>query len=225
MDKLRIVGRKRLTGSVAIGGAKNASLPAMAASLLVAVACGGAEVEPTAEEAPAEMAATLDGSVPINDLPNPYSSIDGWGKLPDGREWGSTSAVYPGSNGTIWVGERCGQNSCVGSGDDPILQFDRDGNLINSFGAGLINWPHGIHVDSDNNIWVTDAACPGCSAAARNQGKLGHQIIKFNSSGSACKWIEKVKNTPHPFNDSCFYVYFWEYFCFYKYYSRCYCVY
>ncbi len=34
MDKLRIVGRKRLTGSVAIGGAKNASLPAMAASLL-----------------------------------------------------------------------------------------------------------------------------------------------------------------------------------------------
>ena len=34
MDKLRVVGRKRLTGSVAIGGAKNASLPEMAASLL-----------------------------------------------------------------------------------------------------------------------------------------------------------------------------------------------
>jgi len=34
MDKLRIVGRKKLTGSVAIGGAKNASLPEMAASLL-----------------------------------------------------------------------------------------------------------------------------------------------------------------------------------------------
>ncbi|TDI34345.1 MAG: UDP-N-acetylglucosamine 1-carboxyvinyltransferase [Acidobacteria bacterium] len=34
MDKLRIVGRKRLTGSVTIGGAKNAALPAMAASLL-----------------------------------------------------------------------------------------------------------------------------------------------------------------------------------------------
>ncbi len=34
MDKLRIVGRKRLTGSVTIGGAKNAVLPAMTASLL-----------------------------------------------------------------------------------------------------------------------------------------------------------------------------------------------
>ena len=34
MDKLRIVGGRRLSGSVAVGGAKNASLPEMAASLL-----------------------------------------------------------------------------------------------------------------------------------------------------------------------------------------------
>jgi UDP-N-acetylglucosamine 1-carboxyvinyltransferase len=34
MDKLRIVGGRRLSGTVAIGGAKNASLPEMAASLL-----------------------------------------------------------------------------------------------------------------------------------------------------------------------------------------------
>ena len=122
---------------------------------------------------------------------HPWRAVEGWAKMPEGREWGSTSAVYPGSNGTIWVGERCGQNSCVGSGDDPILQFDKDGNLINSFGAGLIDWPHGIHVDSDNNIWVTDAACPGCSAAARNQGKLGHQIVKFNSDGKVLMTLGK----------------------------------
>ena len=72
------------------------SVSAMAALLLFAVACGGADVEPAAAEAPADMAPVLDGSVPINDLPNPYSSIDGWGKLPDGREWGST----PGSTST-----------------------------------------------------------------------------------------------------------------------------
>ena len=122
---------------------------------------------------------------------HPWRAVEGWAKMPEGREWGSTSAVYPGSNGTIWVGERCGQNSCVGSEDNPILQFDKDGNLINSFGAGLIDWPHGIHVDSDNNIWVTDAACPGCSAAARNQGKLGHQIVKFNSDGKVLMTLGK----------------------------------
>ena len=63
--------------------------PAVAALLMLVVACGGAEVEPAAEEASAEVAAVLDGSVPINELPNPYSSVDGWAKLPDGREWGS----------------------------------------------------------------------------------------------------------------------------------------
>ncbi len=30
---------------------------------------------------------------PINDLPNPYRSVDGWAKLPDGRTWGSTAGV------------------------------------------------------------------------------------------------------------------------------------
>ena len=28
--------------------------------------------------------------------PNPYATVQGiWGKLPDGRTWGATSAVYP----------------------------------------------------------------------------------------------------------------------------------
>src|SRR5689334_22628840 len=30
---------------------------------------------------------------PTNSLPNPYRSIDNWGTLPEGRTWGSTSAV------------------------------------------------------------------------------------------------------------------------------------
>jgi streptogramin lyase len=114
---------------------------------------------------------------------HPWRAVEGWAAMEGDREWGATSAVYPGKNGTMWVGERCGENSCVGSKDDPVLQFDRDGNLVKSFGAGLIDWPHGIHVDFDNNIWITDAACPECSKADRNQGNLGHQIIKFNSDG------------------------------------------
>ena len=30
---------------------------------------------------------------PVNDLPNPYRTVEGWAKLPEGRTWGSTSAV------------------------------------------------------------------------------------------------------------------------------------
>ena len=44
-----------------------------------------------------------------NDAPNPYETIEGWAKLPEGRTWGATSAVYPANDGKhIWVADRCG---------------------------------------------------------------------------------------------------------------------
>ncbi len=52
---------------------------------------------------------------PVNDLPNPYTTVEGWAKLPAGRTWGSTSAVDIDKDGkSVWVAERCGANNCVG---------------------------------------------------------------------------------------------------------------
>src|SRR5439155_13410130 len=39
---------------------------------------------------------------------------------------------------------------------DPILHFDENVKLIKSFGAGIVVFPHGVFVDKDDNIWVTD---------------------------------------------------------------------
>ena len=156
-------------------------VPALAALLLFAVACGGADVEPAAEETPADMAPVLDGSVPINDLPNPYSSIDGWGKLPDGREWGSTAGVDIDPDGSLWAIDRCGGNSCAGSDLDPILKFDADGNVTAAFGGGLFLFPHGLHVDRDGNVWVTDAQGPR-EDNPDTAGK-GHVVIKLSPEG------------------------------------------
>ena len=154
-------------------------VPAMGSLLLVAVACGGAEVEPAVDEAaPADMAAVLDGRVPINDLPNPYSSIDGWGKLPDGREWGSTAGVDIDPDGNLWAIDRCGSNSCAGSDLDPILKFDADGNVTAAIGGGLFLFPHGLHVDRDGNVWVTDARGPNPDSADK-----GHVVIKLSPAG------------------------------------------
>ena len=121
-------------------------MPAVAVVLMLGVACGGGAVEPAAEEAPteeapAEMAAVLDGSTPINDLPNPYSSVDGWGKLPDGREWGSTAGVDIDPDGSLWAIDRCGGNSCAGSDVDPILKFDADGNVTASHRRRAVSLP------------------------------------------------------------------------------------
>jgi sugar lactone lactonase YvrE len=119
---------------------------------------------------------------PINDLPNPYQTVENHFKMPEGRTWGSTSAVDIDRDGrSIWVAERCGANSCAGSNLDPMLKFDASGKLVRSFGGGMLIFPHGIHVDRDGNVWVTDAQGPD----AKNPGSSGkgHQVIKFSPEG------------------------------------------
>lgn len=133
-------------------------------------------------------------SAPVNDRPNPYRTVEGWAKLPAGRTWGSTSAVAIDRDGErVWVAERCGQNSCVGSDLDPVLLFDRDGTLVRSFGRGMVNWPHGIHVDREGNVWVVDGrdnrpqaartAPAGAPAPVTPDRIFGHQVLKFSPTG------------------------------------------
>src|ERR1019366_6740271 len=135
---------------------------------------------------------------PTNDLPNPYRTVEGWAKMPEGRTWGSTSAVAIDRDGrSVWVAERCGANNCVGSALDPVLKFDATGNLVKSFGAGMILSPHGILVDRDDNVWVVDCACTlrgggrgrgGGAGAAPPPAPVppvadstkGHQVFKFS---------------------------------------------
>ncbi len=109
------------------------------------------------------LASAQDAGQPTNDAPNPYNTVKDYFKLPEGRTWGSTSAVDIDKDGkSIWVAERCGGNSCLdraaGKMSDlpSVLKFDASGKLVKSFGAGLLIFPHGIHVDKDGNVWVTD---------------------------------------------------------------------
>ena len=131
---------------------------------------------------------------PTNDLPNPYQTVEGWAKLPAGRTWGSTSAVEIDKDGvSIWVAERCQANSCLNSDLDPIMKFDRNGNLLTSFGKGMLIFPHGIHVDRDGNIWVTDGqdnrprpargAAAGTPPPPAPEKLVGHNVYKFSPDG------------------------------------------
>jgi len=146
---------------------------------------------------------------PTNSAPNPYQTIEGWAKLPEGRTWGATSAVDIDKDGkSIWVAERCGANRCVNqqTGDvsplDVVLKFDSTGKLVKSFGAGMFVFPHGIHVDRDGNIWVTDGAdnfpTRGRGAAADAPlppppaKPIGHQIYKFSPEGKLLLTLGKA---------------------------------
>ena len=116
--------------------------------------------------------------------PNPYRTVEHWLQLPEGRLWGSTSAVDIDRDGRgIWVAERCGANTCAGKTDAPILKFDADGKLVTSFGAGLFIFPHGISVDPDGNVWVTDG---------QGRDGKGHQVFKFSPDGRILMTLGKA---------------------------------
>lgn len=122
---------------------------------------------------------------PINNLPNPYETIRDWGTLPDNRNWGSVSAVHVDIDGVhVWAGDRCGANSCALSDVDPIVKLDPEGNVVQSFGAGQILWPHGMEVDHEGNIWVADARSANAQELAQNPDAYGgHQVVKFSPQG------------------------------------------
>jgi hypothetical protein len=123
-------------------------------------------------------------AAPTNSLPNPYRSVENWAKMPQGRTWGSTAGVSIDPDGaSVWVAERCGANTCAGSNLAAVLKFDASGNLVKSFGAGMFVFPHGIFVDRDGNVWVTDA-----------QGKegKGHQVFKFSPDGKVLLALGKA---------------------------------
>jgi sugar lactone lactonase YvrE len=158
---------------------------------------------------------------PTNSSPNPYETIAGWAKLPEGRTWGSTSAVEIDKDGkSIWVAERCGQNTCLdrASGQmsslPTILKFDASGKLVKSFGEGILIFPHGIFVDRDGNVWVTDgqdnapvaARGAGQAAAPRGEGPVGpragstkgNQVYKFNPDGKLLLTLGKAGGAAEP---------------------------
>jgi streptogramin lyase len=169
-------------------------------ALAAAGACVRAQVT---RDAPSTSSAAMQSTsspdmAPVNDLPNPYRTIEGWAKMPAGRTWGSTSAVEIDPDGrSIWVGERCGANSCRDSANvDPILKFDQNGNLVKSFGKGMLIFPHGIHIDRDGNLWVTDGqsnAVSGRGGRGGSEGAApapppapatrGMQVYKFSPDG------------------------------------------
>jgi DNA-binding beta-propeller fold protein YncE len=157
-------------------------------------------------------ASTQATMAPTNSLPNPYRTIEGWAKLPAGRSWGSTSAVDVDRDGvSIWVAERCSTNQrgcLVNNTLDPVLKFDANGNLVESFGAGLIVWPHGIHVDRDGNVWIADGQDNRPVQGRGRDGQpppppqpmparlYGHQVIKFSPTGQVLMTLGRAGGVP-----------------------------
>ena len=109
-----------------------------------------------------------------NNLPDPYKPVENWAQLPAGVQWGQVIGVQPDAHGNIWVFHRS---------DPAILEFDATGKYLKGFANGMFAQAHGLAIDRDGNIWVTDAE--------KKDGK-GMQVFKFSPDGKILMTLGKA---------------------------------
>ncbi|HLK49960.1 MAG TPA: peptidyl-alpha-hydroxyglycine alpha-amidating lyase family protein [Bryobacteraceae bacterium] len=80
--------------------------------------------------------------------------------VPAGVTMGAPASVAFDSKSHLWLLNR---------GPQPIMEFDQNEKFIRWFGEGLFTRTHGLRLDPDGNIWVTDVG--------------GHIVVKFNPQG------------------------------------------
>jgi outer membrane protein assembly factor BamB len=117
-----------------------------------------------------------------------YKLVENWGALPAGDKWGEVTGVDIDRNGVIVALRRH---------DPPILEFDASGKLLKSWGNGQIVWGHGLRIDKDGNLWVTDA---------RAANGRGQQIYKFSRDGQLLMTLGTAGQSgegPNLFNGPC----------------------
>jgi len=76
-----------------------------------------------------------------------YSVDENWARVPDGIEI-RAAAVAVDADDRVFCFNR--------TPDHPVVIFDRDGNFLGSWGAGLFAQPHAIRFDDDGMLWLTD---------------------------------------------------------------------
>ncbi|MGE0159038.1 MAG: peptidyl-alpha-hydroxyglycine alpha-amidating lyase family protein [Gemmatimonadales bacterium] len=107
-----------------------------------------------------------------------YRLVEGWAQLPPGVErFGMTLGVDLDAQRHLWVFQRCFSTDCVDGPEESlpaVLEYDQNGRLVSSWGAGMFVWPHGFYLDDDGNIWTSDA---------RGAAGKGHTVMKHARDG------------------------------------------
>lgn len=70
-----------------------------------------------------------------------------WGSLPHGWSYKEATAVAVDSRDNVYVFNR---------GTCPMIVFDREGNVLRTWGQGIFKSPHGVTVGPDDSIYCTD---------------------------------------------------------------------
>ena len=100
--------------------------------------------------------------------------VTGWGKLPEGWEWGQIASVSVDSQDRVYVYTRTAH---------PLMIFDRDGNFLRSWGEDILKDAHGLCIDAQGNMFMVD--------------RESQVAMKFTADGQK---VFELGNRGHPSN-------------------------
>jgi streptogramin lyase len=101
-----------------------------------------------------------------------YVAVENPLHLPPNMKLASVADVAVNSKGHVFVFHRA---------PTPLLEFDGNGAFIRGFGEELTSRPHGVRIDSADNLWITDVD--------------NHVVIKMNPQGKVLMTLgEQGKN-------------------------------
>jgi len=89
-----------------------------------------------------------------------YRVVPHWAKIPSDLTLGPVSAVATDAADRVFVCHRAKR---------PVLVFDRDGTFLRSWGDEHLKTPHGLRIDREGHVWLTDIG--------------HHQVMKFDANG------------------------------------------
>ncbi len=121
--------------------------------------------------------------IPQEAPPLDYVAVANPLPVPEGVNMGASSSVAFDSKGHLFVLSR---------GAQPITEFDENGKFIRAFGEGLFRRSHGLRIDKDGNIWVTDVG----AHIVMKLSPEGKVLLTLGTKGQAGEWNE----TTHLFN-------------------------
>lgn len=106
-----------------------------------------------------------------------YHLVPNWPQLPDGLILGQVAGVDVASNGNVFVFHRAER---VWNGEEIELEFiasptmlvldSKTGEVIEQWGAEMFVMPHGLTIDHEDYLWLTDVGL--------------HQVFKFDAKGN-----------------------------------------
>ena len=110
-----------------------------------------------------------------SEIPRQLSKVEGWPAIDQESVFQVPTAIAVDSQNRVFVYHRAGRPRVEplpreGIPEDTIIVLDGEtGKLLSSWGGNQFIMPHGLKVDSDDNVWVTDVG--------------SHQIHQFSNDG------------------------------------------